>query len=31
MSALTVYPENQPQSGVTYTDFNAIQTGIWIR
>jgi 1,2-dihydroxy-3-keto-5-methylthiopentene dioxygenase len=24
MSALTVYPENQPQSGVTCTDFNAI-------
>ncbi|MDP1664076.1 MAG: cupin [Methylobacter sp.] len=25
MSALTVYPENQPQSGVAYTDFGAIQ------
>ncbi|MDO9268897.1 MAG: cupin [Methylobacter sp.] len=25
MSALTVYPENQPQSGVAYTDFDAIQ------
>jgi len=24
MSALTVYPENQPQSGAAYTDFNAI-------
>jgi 1,2-dihydroxy-3-keto-5-methylthiopentene dioxygenase len=25
MSALTVYPENQPQSGAAYTDFNAIR------
>jgi 1,2-dihydroxy-3-keto-5-methylthiopentene dioxygenase len=25
MSALTVYPDNQPQSGVAYTDLHAIQ------
>ena len=26
MSALTVYPDNQPQLGETFTDFTAIQT-----
>ena len=25
MSALTIYPDNEPQSGDLYTDFSAIQ------